>query len=111
MRSPTVDTIERLLTEDLVDVATACTLPGLRPMEPKQVYDLFDRGRKDIHGMPVRLEFCRVAGGLRTSRQAVKRFVCALSGATNTPTPTPRKTTRDRQKNNAIKELEAAGML
>src|SRR5947207_601455 len=111
MRNTTSDTVERLLSEDLVTAAEACQLPGLKPISPKQFYDVLTNGRKSVTGETIVLERIRVASGIRTSKQAVRRFVMKLSGATQTAPPTTRRGTRSRQISDAERQLAAAGML
>ena len=65
--------------EELMSVASACAHPCLRHLSGKpcaaaKIYRLFDGGIRGI-----RLESVRVPGGLRTSREAVARFISGLN--------------------------------
>jgi hypothetical protein len=105
-----------MLSEDLLSAAQACTMPGLRddrtgePMSVKRFYALLRTGAKSVTGETVVLESIRTAGGLRTSKQAIDRFIARLSGARTIVSPI-RRAMRERQISHALDELAACGML
>jgi hypothetical protein len=72
------------------------------------MYRLVTRGARAANGERIRLETIRTPSGLRTSREAVVRFIAALSE----PTPllsSPRSKARNAQIHAAEKELNNAG--
>lgn len=86
-------------TEDLINFATACTHPALRndrtgrPCHPAQLYRYVQLGAKAANGERIRLETVRTPRGLRTTRQAIVRFIAALTDP-DRPAPTPRARTK-----------------
>jgi hypothetical protein len=105
-----------MLGEDLLAAHEACATPGLRndksgePLSAKRFYGLLKTGARSVTGETIVLESIRTAGGLRTSRQAIERFIAKLSGAKSISRPT-RRATRQRQVDVAMRELEAVGMV
>jgi hypothetical protein len=100
-------------TETLIDLRSACLLPVFRhPKTGKaahisSVYRHVLHGARDANNNRVRLEVIRVPGGLRTSTEAVSRFIERLTSGETIPLPTT--ATRRKQMENAEKELAAAG--
>jgi hypothetical protein len=69
-------------------------------------------GAKGPDGRRVRLEARRIGGRWFTSREALERFSCALTPATDTPAPpAPRSSTASRRASErAAAELEKIGI-
>lgn len=103
-----------VLAETLIDLPTAAREPALRnartgkPCHAAQLYRFFHIGARSVTGERVRLEFVKVPSGLRTSREAVARFIAALTDP-DRPTAPPRTRTRQAQQDRAERELAAAG--
>lgn len=102
--------------EDLIDLRQACREPVFRnrltkkPAHIASVYRYVMRGARAANGERIRLETVRTPRGMLTSREAIVRFIEALTNP-DTPTPTPTSATRRRQIEQAEKELAEAGML
>ncbi len=105
MPDPAID----IYREDLIDLREAAKLPPFkragRAAHVATLYRHAQHGAKAANGARVRLEVVRVPSGLRTSREAVVRFISALSG---TGRPLPRPATEQRQKQIAQAEAELA---
>jgi hypothetical protein len=101
-----------LLSENLIDLPTACKHPALRntrtskPCHVAQLYRYIQRGARAANGSRVRLESVVTPGGRRTSTQAINRFIHQL---TNPTLPPPTTKQRQRQQAAAEAELAAAG--
>jgi Protein of unknown function (DUF1580) len=99
--------------ERLIDLKEACRLPVFRNPKTKKaahfssIYRHILRGARDARGERVKLETIRTPGGLRTSVEAVERFIRQLTTGNSIPSPTTK--TRRRQMHAAEKELAAAG--
>jgi hypothetical protein len=70
------------------------------------IYRYIVRGCTNPRGERIRLETIRTPMGVRTSREAITRFIAALSGQS---LPASTSATRKKQIEQAEKELEAAG--
>jgi hypothetical protein len=64
------------------------------------------RGATASNGARIRLETVRTPSGLRTSREAIQRFISAL---TNQGLPPPTTASRRHQQEKAERELSEAG--
>jgi Protein of unknown function (DUF1580) len=100
-------------TETLIDLRAAATLPVFRNRTGKSahissVYRFVMRGARAANGQRIRLETVRVPSGLRTSREAVQRFIAELTDPDH-PIPAPRTAARKRQIAAAENELVEAG--
>lgn len=105
-------------TETLLDPRAAAADPVFRnartgkPAALSKVYRAFLNGCRAADGQRVRLEFIRVPGGVRTSREAISRFVQALSDPDTAPSNVMRTPARRAKPiESAERELKAAGML
>lgn len=100
-------------TEDLLTLPQAAALPPLRnirtgrPANVSQLYRWSQTGARSVTGQRVKLEVVRVPASLRTSREAVRRFIARLNGR-DAAAPTPAQLKR--QHLAAEKELAAAGL-
>jgi hypothetical protein len=98
--------------EDLIDLATACKHPALRNAKSRQpchisaLYRHVMHGARAANGERVRLETIRTPSGLRTSTEAIARFIAAL---TDPDRPIPTSRARRKQREAAERELQAAG--
>lgn len=87
-------------TEKLINFATACKHPALkndvtgRPCHPAQLYRYVKTGARSANGERVRLETVRTPRGMRTTREAIARFIAALTEP-DRPAPTPRARTKE----------------
>jgi hypothetical protein len=101
-----------VLSEDLIDLREACGLRVFKntktgkPAHIASMYRHIMRGARAANGERIRLEVVRTPSGLRTSREAVARFIAALTDPDATA-PTPRA--RRRQIAQAEAELAGAG--
>lgn len=101
-------------TEDLMDLKEAAREPVFRSPKTKKpahvasIYRHVLRGGRAANGERVKLETIRTPSGLRTSRQAVERFIAALTNPDAAPAPTPSQ--RRREIEAAEKRLELAGI-
>jgi len=101
-----------LLSETLINFATACKEPALRnsktgrPCHINQLYRYTQLGARALNGDRVRLEFLKTPSGMRTSREAVARFIAKL---TNPDRPVPTAKVRSKQIAAAELELVEAG--
>ena len=106
-----------VFNEQLIDLRAACRLPAFRNPRTKrgahvsQAYRWITRGARAVDGQRVRLEVIKTPSGMRTSREAIARFISKLS----TPSPlTPEaslSTRRRQQVECAVRELHEAGVL
>ncbi len=103
-----------LLDEDLLPLAAAARLfPGARGaarVNPATVHRWCAKGTRTPDGRVVKLEWVRVGCRVLTSRQAVARYVAALSAppeSTEIPTRTP--LARKRAADTAAAALRAMG--
>lgn len=100
-------------SEDLIDLRAACREKVFRnattgkPLHISGMYRHVMRGARSVNGERVRLEFIRTPGGLRTSREAIVRFISALTVDVAQSLPTT--AARRRQVKSAENELRAAG--
>ena len=104
---------DRLLSETTIGLSAAAALLGVgrgnRPIHPATLTRWILRGIRGPDGQRIKLEGVRVGSSWRTSREAVARFVDALTpGAAAAPiTRTP--TARRRASERAEEELIRAG--
>jgi hypothetical protein len=101
--------------EALIDLRDAAKHPAFRQRNGKSahfssVYRWISRGARARNGARVILETVKLPIGLRTSREAIGRFLNALSNPCD-PMPAPTSTARRRLIEQAEKELTEAGML
>lgn len=104
-----------ILTETLLDLKQAAReAPFRNPRTRKAVhvsavYRYISRGATATNGERVRLESVTTPGGVRTSREAVVRFIARLSGEESAlPKVSPKK--RQRAMQAAERMLESAGI-
>lgn len=95
--------------EELMTPAEACSHPALRksktkPCRVSKIYRLFDPGQRGV-----RLECVRTPSGLRTSRQAISRFISRLNMTDSSRRP-PTSSARRRAQAHVDRELDAAGI-
>ena len=100
-------------TEDLIDLRAACREPVFRQKTGKALhisgmYRHVLRGARDANGDRVKLETVRTPSGLRTSREAIGRFIAALTDP-DSDIPTPVPAVRRKQIADAEAELAGAG--
>jgi hypothetical protein len=78
-----IEAIDRLLKETRIDLREAGAMiagDGRRPISPKAVKEWALRGRRiGATGPRVRLEYLRAGRELMTSREAVARYLAAVS--------------------------------
>jgi len=103
-----------VLNEDLIDLREAAGLPPFRnrrtrkPAHSASIYRYAQTGAKASNGEKIRLETVKVPAGLVTSRQAVERFIRALTDPDADPSePTPLQ--RRKQIDAARTRMAAAG--
>jgi hypothetical protein len=94
---------ERLLTPAQATKHPAFRNPNGRPCHIAKIYRLFDPGHRGT-----RLESVRVPGGLRTSVEAISRFVSRLTFGDSAPAPMTPSVRKQRERVDAA--LEAAGI-
>lgn len=105
-----------ILTEDLIDLRQACRLAVFknaktgRPAHIASMYRHVMRGARGAGGERVRLETVRTPSGLKTSTQAVQRFIAALTDP-DADIPAPRSSQRQRELDQADAVLASAGMI
>jgi hypothetical protein len=102
-------------TEDLIDLREAARHRAFRQRNGKaahfsSIYRWISRGARARNGARVVLETIKLPIGLRTTTQAITRFIDALTNPGNT-SPAPTSATRRRQMQQTHKELTDAGML
>jgi len=101
------------LTETLLSPTEAAKEPVFRrhgkAVHISAIYRYMVRGATTPRGERVKLEVIRTPFGVRTSREAITRFIAKLSGDMPLPQATP--ATRQRQIDQAERELREAGML
>jgi hypothetical protein len=101
-------------SETLIDLCSACRLPVFvnqktrRPCGIASMYRYILRGARAANGDRIKLETIKTPTGTRTSREAVERFIRALSDP-DTPVAAPRSRVREKQIEEANSELIAAG--
>lgn len=83
---------------------------GGRPIAPQTLARWASTGTKGPDGQRRRLQAWRLGGRWVTSREAIERFMLALTPGSDddTPEPTPRARRRDRE--HAARVLDAAGI-
>ncbi len=102
------------MTEDLIDLRQACREKPFRNAKtgkPAHISSMFRhvmRGARAANGERIRLETIRVPSGLRTSREAVARFIARLTDP-DAPVATASPKARRKQIAQAEAELRAAG--
>jgi len=112
IRAPNARMLIDIDTETLLDLPAACRHPALvnsrthRPCHLAQIYRYVQRGAVAANGERVRLETVRTPAGMRTSREAIGRFIAEL---TDPDRPAPAPWVRRKQMAVAKAELEAAG--
>lgn len=100
--------------EELLDLPQACKLPVFvnprtkRPLHISGIYRHIKRGARGPNGDRIRLEVVRTPTGLRTSREAVARFITYLNER-ECQAAAPRSAMRNQQIKAAEKELADAG--
>jgi hypothetical protein len=100
------------LHDDLIDLRDACREKPFRhrrtgkPAHISSLYRHVMRGARASNGERIRLETVRTPSGLRTSREAIQRFISAL---TNPDLPPPTTASRRRQRDAAEHELRNDG--
>lgn len=101
----------------MIDLSTECLLsprqvtrePAFRNAEgrPGHISKVYRAFRPGVHG--IRLEFIKTPGGIRTSRQAIARFVNSLTYGPGAPAIT---TATQRRTEAAVdRELDSEGIL
>jgi hypothetical protein len=99
------------LNEELIDLREATVLPPFRrrgkPAHIASIYRYVQRGARAVNGERVRLETIRTPSGMKTSREAVERFLHALTYGEVTATAA---VTHSREHERAEAELLAAGI-
>lgn len=99
-------------SEDVIDMKEAARHPAFRnartrkPASIASVWRWVTRGARDANGSRVRLQTFRSPGGLRTSREAIARFISRL---TDPGAPMPTSARRKREQSDAVRELTEAG--
>ncbi|HEY1683701.1 MAG TPA: hypothetical protein VGG19_02975 [Tepidisphaeraceae bacterium] len=101
--------------EELLSLTQACHEPALRrtdgrPRDVSVLYRHIKQGARANDGTRVRLETIRTPSGLRTSREAIARFIARLNGQ-EVPIVTPTPRLRKQQINAAEHELQKAGFI
>lgn len=102
-----------VLNETILDLPEAAKLSPFRnhktgrPAGLASLYRYIQRGARSVNGSRIRLETIRTPGGTRTSREAVERFIRALSNPDAAPAPSSKA--RKKQIADAESELQAAG--
>lgn len=101
-----------VLNENLIDLREAAKLPPIRTRTGKaahisKMFRLAKLGVRASNGQRVRLETVRCPSGLRTSTEAVQRFIRELTDPDATA-QTP--ASRQREVDTAEKELQQAGL-
>src|SRR5690348_16651826 len=81
-----------------------------RPGSLATVYRAINPGARSMTGERVRLETIKVPSGLRTSREAIARFIARLSDP-NTPSVIATAVSRRRQAAAVDAALDAAGII
>jgi hypothetical protein len=105
-----------VFNEDLIDLRDACRAAPFRnartgkPAHISSIYRHVLRGARAVDGQRIRLETVKVPGGLRTSRDAIARFIRRLTNPT-TSALAGASATRRRQIEIAERELREAGLL
>jgi hypothetical protein len=100
-----------VLTEDLISLRDVCREPAMRnnltrkPAHISQAYRWIQIGAKSVSGKRIQLETVKTPSGLRTSRQAIARFIAALSESPKQPAVNP-----DRAQADADKYLDGVGV-
>jgi hypothetical protein len=104
-----------VFSEELIDLRRVCRESVFRnpnsnkPAHISSVYRHVLRGALAVNGDRVKLEVVKTPSGLRTSREAIQRFVERLTNpGTSTAAPTPAARRRAVAAANA--ELDAAGI-
>jgi ATP:corrinoid adenosyltransferase len=87
---------------------------GKGTADPSTVFRWVTKGTKTMVGKFVKLEAVRVGGRWLTSKEAVVRFVAALTSAatptaSNNPNTNPRNSARQKESEEAAKLLEQMG--
>jgi len=101
-----------VLHEDVIDLRTACREKPFRhrrtgkPAHISSLYRHVMRGARSSSGQRIKLETIRTPSGLRTSREAIIRFISAL---TNPSLPSPTTATRRHQRDSAERALRDEG--
>lgn len=104
--------------EELLPLKAVCAHPVLRRPDGRapdltSVYRWISSGIVGASGERNRLEVVRVPGGMRTSREAIGRFIARLSGHVDDASPTApndRKLSADVAEQQAVELLDAAGI-
>lgn len=103
-----------VLNEELIDLRRAAKLPPFangktgKPAHIASLYRHVLNGARAANGERIRLETVRTPGGLRTSRQAVERFIRSLTNP-DIPMDAPLPSQRVKQIDAAEARLVAAG--
>ena|SRR5688572_19503795 len=100
-----------VLTEDLIDLREAAKLAPFRragkAANVATIYRYVQRGARAVNGERVRLPTVRTPGGLKTSRQAVVRWLHELTHG-EAPTSEPIEQAKQLERASAV--LTAAGI-
>jgi hypothetical protein len=101
-----------IFNESLLTFNEARALPVFlvrgRRASLNKMYRLAQIGSKNTNGERVRLETVQTPSGIRTSREAIERFIARLTNPDiDIPTPPPAR--RKEQIDNAVADLEAQG--
>jgi hypothetical protein len=104
-----------VLNENLIDLRAACKLPPFRGREGKaahisSLYRHALRGAKASDGSRIKLETVRTPSGLKTSTEAVSRFIAALTGDDVSTTYSRTSRHREADIRRAEAELAASGI-
>lgn len=103
-----------VLDETLLPLPHACREPALRngktnkPCHIAQMYRYVQHGARAVNGERVRLEVIKTPSGLRTSREAIARFIASLTDP-DRPVTTLTPAMRRKQIDRACAELAEAG--
>lgn len=103
-----------VINEALIDLTIASGEPALRngrtgkSCSVSQVYRYAQGGARAVNGERVRLEVVKCPGGLRTSREAIARFIAALTDP-DRPVTTRTAATRRRESEKASRDLARSG--
>ena len=104
-----------ITTEEAITLNEAARIVGAgnngKPVHLSTVFRWCVKGCRAPGGRRVRLDAVRVGAGWRTSKEALTRFVQALTPSLDEPTPGPRSSTaRRRASERAAAQLERAGI-
>src|SRR4051812_46477396 len=105
-----------ILSEDLIDLREACNERVFRNGRTgkaahfSSIYRHALRGARAANGDRVQLETVRCPGGLRTSREAIQRFIEALTNPDKTSIGSRGSARHQHSLQRAERELAASGL-